>query len=124
MNDLDNLPEPEISSTVHNLSERNLYIFNNSPQYPFNNSSESYKSQYSPSGMNHESTASPRVLTSHSKRDFDFERDDFQPSKQIISVKTKPQSQESEQPAPFSNLRLVYTSVLQVDLIPTSSFSN
>ena len=29
----------------------------------------------------------------------------------MISVKTKPQLQESEQPAPFSNLRLVNTSV-------------
>ena len=30
----------------------------------------------------------------------------------MISVKTKPQLQESEQPAPFSNLRLVNTSVV------------
>ena len=61
--------------------------------------------------MNHESMASPRVIVSHSNRDFDFERDDFQPSRQIVSVRRKPQSQESEQPAPFSNLRIVNTSI-------------
>ena len=110
MKDLDNLPTPDIPSTVHNLSERNLSISNNSPQY-FNNSSASYKSHNSPGDMYHESMASPRVLTSHSNRDFDFERYDFQPSTQIISLETKPQSQELEQPAPFSNLRLVNTSV-------------
>ena len=54
MNDLDNLPTPEIPSTVHNLSERNLSISNNSPQYLFNNSFASYKSHNSAGDMNHE----------------------------------------------------------------------
>ena len=121
--DLDNLPTPEIPSTVHNLSGRNLSISNNSPQYPFNNSSASSKSHNSThksfldssyqDDMNHESMVSPRVLASHSNRDFDFECDDLpQPSRQIISLKTKPQSQESELPAPFANLRLVNTSAV------------
>ena len=55
--------------------------------------------------------ASPRVLASHSNRDFYFEPYDFQPFTQIISLKTNFQSQESEQPAVFANLRLVNSSV-------------
>ena len=118
--DLDNLPTPEIPYTVHNLSGRNLSISNNSPQYPFNNSSASNKSYNSthksfldssyPGDMNHGSLVSPRVIAPQSSRDFDFECDDFpQPSRQIISLKTKPQPQEPDQPAPFANLRLVNT---------------
>ena len=117
--DLDNLPTPEIPSTVHNLSGRNLSISNNSPQYPFNNSSnkshnsthKSFLDSSYPGDMNYESMVSPRALASHSNRDFDFECDDFpQPSRQIISLKTKSQPHESDQPAPFANLRLVDTS--------------
>ena len=49
--DLDILPTPQISSTVHvhNLSGRNLSLSNNSPQNPFNNpasSNESHTSKY------------------------------------------------------------------------------
>ena len=65
MNDLHNLPTPEIPSTIQNLSGRYLIIFNNFPVL-VNNWSASYNSQNSSGYLNHESMASPHILASHS----------------------------------------------------------
>ncbi|KAI6654789.1 E3 SUMO-protein ligase RanBP2 [Oopsacas minuta] len=116
--DLDNLPTPDVPSTVHNLSGRNLSISNNSPQYPFNNSSSSNKTPINTShrslidsyhpGMNQDSHVSPRSLANQSNRDFDFGYDDSpQSARQMLSLKTKPQPQIVEPANPFANLQLV-----------------
>ena len=133
--DLDNLPTPQIPSTVHNLSGRNLSLSNNSPQYPFNNSGSSNKT-HTPLNSTHKSLLnssyqaelnSDFILSPHTASQgtmFEHEFDEMQQTRPILSLKTKPLApQTGDQPfgsSPFANLSLtgVGSGQAQPNLVP------